>query len=72
MTSKKINLNFNINSEKREKITHLVCESQKNKKYQEILELKKAGRKCPKIVKAEWIFNCLRAGKMEDETEFLF
>ena len=65
-------MNILLLIEKREQISHLICENPKNKKYQEIMELKKEGEKKPKIVKAEWIFNCLRAGKIEDETDFLF
>ena len=52
----------------------MICESEKNKKYQEILQIKYLGitQNLPKIVKAGWIFKCLTEGKIVDDQDFIF
>jgi len=36
------------------------------------MEMRKQGENVPKIIKAEWIFRCLREGNMENESDYLF
>lgn len=56
----------------------MICENEKSKKYQEILQLSRDNPdeskpyKAPKIMKAQWIFKCLTEGKSVEETEFIF
>jgi len=52
----------------------LICETEKNKKYQEIIQMRNVenSKAPPFIVKADWIFRCLTEGKMSDESDFIF
>ena len=69
---------FFFSKQKREKISHLICENEKSKKYQEIIQQRSDKPdesktiQAPKIMKAQWIFKCLTEGKSVNETEFLF
>jgi hypothetical protein len=45
----------------------LICENPKSKKYLEIKDIQ-----IIKIFKSEWVFECLRLGKLIEDAKFFF